>query len=78
MVMLDALMVLRLRGVLVVGVLLVVIEQIGHAPTGAIQPGIVSLLMVLRVHAGGALGRVRPKLMWGKASVEERVGGESV
>lgn len=47
MIVLEALVVLVLTGMLIV----ILIQEIGHSPARAIQPGVVSLLMVLRVHA---------------------------
>ena len=44
-------MVLILGGMLVLGVLLVVVKEVGHPTPRPIQPGIVALLMVLGVHA---------------------------
>lgn len=51
MVRLQCLVVLVLAGVLVWGVLLVIKQQVREPTTSTIQPGIVALLMVLRVHA---------------------------
>jgi len=51
MVVLHALMVLRLRRVLVLSMLLEVVQHIGHPTARPIQPSIMPLLMVLGVHA---------------------------
>lgn len=50
MVVLQALMMLSLRRVLML-CMLVIVEHAGHSSTSTIQPGIVALLMILRVHA---------------------------
>lgn len=49
-VVLQALVVLGLRGVLVLR-MLVVVEHARHSPASTIQPGTMALLMILRVHA---------------------------
>jgi hypothetical protein len=62
MVRLQALVVLGL-GVLMLRMLLIIVQQIWHPPASTIQPGIVSLLVALGVHAqeirSAALGRSR-------------------
>ncbi len=57
-VMLQALVVLSLRGMLVLR-MRVVVEHAGHSSTTTIQPGAMALLMILRVHADDKLIGVR-------------------
>lgn len=57
-------MVLGLGGVLVLCMLLVVVQHVGHPPPSPVQPGIMSLLMVLGVHAGKLASRYP---VWGFA-----------
>lgn len=49
--MLQVLMVLRLGRVLVLGMLLKIVQHVGHPTARPIQPSIMPLLMVLGVHA---------------------------
>ena len=64
MVRLQALVVLVLRGMLVLMLrVLVVVEDIGHAPASTIQPAIMALLMVLGVHARVVSGTVFLRLV---------------
>lgn len=51
MVVLKPLVVLSLRGMLVLG-MLIVIEQVGNSSPATIHPGTVALLMALGIHAG--------------------------
>jgi hypothetical protein len=51
MIVLETLMVLGLVWVLVCCVLLIVVQQVWNPSTRPIKPGIVSLLVILRVHA---------------------------
>lgn len=53
MFMLESLVMLGLGGMLMLGVLLVAVEQVGHASSpGTIHPGTMSRLMALGIHAG--------------------------
>lgn len=56
-IVLEVLQVLRLGWVLVLCMLLVAIEHVGHTSASTtIQPGAVALLMILRVHGYGGGG----------------------
>lgn len=76
-VMLKALMVLCLGRVLVLIMLLIVVQHIGHSSPGTIQPSIMALLMVLGVHAGKDLQRVTQDQVqrnWAASGADEEHG----